>query len=350
MSVAVYRDEIFLKHEIGPGHPESPDRLRAIHRMLSGYAMRERLSFPTARDASVEEIGRVHTEAYIDRVAESREREYVRFDLDTAANRFSYAAARRAAGAVLSAVEAVVRGDFEFAFALVRPPGHHAERDRAMGFCLFNSVAIAAEHARASLGLPRIAIFDWDVHHGNGTQHAFYDRADVLYASIHQWPHYPGTGSVDEIGSQAGRGYTINMPLGAGSGDADYLYLMERVLRPVLVQFEPDLIIVSAGFDTHAADPLSGMRMSTAGYRVMTSLLRGVAREIGGVPLVLALEGGYDADALAGGVAAVLDVLCGEAPDFPAGQREGTPRDSVRKLRRRIGMLLGEVWRLPESE
>ena len=359
--VAVFTDELFLKHEIEPGHPESPDRLRAVYEMLDRYEKRDELDLRTPRDATEEELLRVHTYEYVEQVKATASKDRYRFDLDTATNRHSYAAGRRAAGAAIGAAEAVLSGS-PGAFALVRPPGHHAERHQAMGFCLFNNVAVAAEYALKTMSVDRVAIFDWDVHHGNGTQHAFYERGDVLYASIHQAPFYPGTGRVEEIGVGAGEGKNINMPLGAGSGDADYLALIDQILEPALLSFQPQLILVSAGFDTHQNDPLASMRMSTDGYRRMAERILRIAGRLetaagGAAPCArgpaFVLEGGYDTAALADGVEVVLDSMLGRsaAGAAPSGREpaasggEGGPgsagavRSLVDHLRRLISDL-----------
>jgi acetoin utilization deacetylase AcuC-like enzyme len=316
--------------------------------MLADYPRQDELSFLDPRDADDEDLERVHAPRYVERVKSTSSQDYHRFDLDTVANRFSHAAARRAAGAVIACTESVVAGSHDSAFALVRPPGHHAEGDRAMGFCFFNSVAIAAEYARHVLECPRVAIFDFDVHHGNGTQHSFYDRSDVLYLSIHQDHFYPGTGDVAEIGAGGGVGYTVNLPVPSGTGDYSYFYLTDRILRPVLTQFAPSLILVSAGFDTHSNEPLAGMRMTTEGYGNITAILLdiadGIASDIGGrkPPLVFALEGGYDQEALAGGVSAVLDALSGETYRDPPVV--DSPDATGSDLETRVVSALGKVW------
>jgi acetoin utilization deacetylase AcuC-like enzyme len=211
------------------------------------------------------------------------------------------------------------------AFALIRPPGHHAEKDKAMGFCLFNNVAIAAEYLLRNYSIDRVMIIDWDVHHGNGTQHSFYERSDVLYFSLHQFPHYPGTGHWQEIGADKGRGFTINCPLTSGKGDGDYLYIFERVLAPVMDSFQPEFILVSAGFDPHQQDPLSGMMLSANGFAALTRFLLDKAARTAGDRLLLTLEGGYALDALARSVIGVLGQLSGQQPP-PEITREINPQ------------------------
>ena len=301
----------------GAGHPESPERLRAIDRRLASFALRDRLVELPARDARFEELARVHAPEYIRSIERTRERPFTVLDPDTGATSESYGAALRAAGGVLAAVDAVLDGRLQGAFALVRPPGHHAEKDRAMGFCLFNNIAVAAACASSSRGLERVLIVDWDVHHGNGTMHAFYDRPEVLYFSIHQYPHYPGTGSAGEIGVGPGAGYTVNVPLPGGQGDSEYLAVFHQVLLPVAVEFSPQLILVSAGFDAHRDDPLADMQLSTEGFAGLTAVLLSLAGRCCPGRVVFALEGGYHLQALGEGVLCVLSALLAEQPSAP---------------------------------
>jgi len=310
--VALVRDPLCLRHSNGPGHPESPERLEAIDRMLAGFPLRDRLQDLPARDASCEELAGVHTQGHIRRIEATRGRPLTVLDPDTSANADSCAAALRAAGGVLAAVEAVLDGGYAGAFAAVRPPGHHAEADRAMGFCLFNNAAVAARFALKVRGLRRVLLVDWDVHHGNGSMHSFYDSPEVLYFSVHQYPHYPGTGGVEEIGRGQGEGYTVNVPLPGGQGDEEYLAVFQDLLTPVALAYRPELILVSAGFDIHRDDPLADMLVTEVGFAGMTRVLVEVADACCPGRLVFALEGGYDLDALAGGVAAVLEALLTE--------------------------------------
>jgi acetoin utilization deacetylase AcuC-like enzyme len=239
----------------------------------------------------------VHDADYVRRISETTGRA-TQLDPDTYTSPESYDIALLAAGACVDAVERVMGASHRAAYALVRPPGHHAERARAMGFCLFNNVAVAAAHARA-MGAAKVAIVDFDVHHGNGTQHIFDSDPHVLYISLHQFPYYPGTGAAEEIGREAGRGFTVNVPLEVGAVDDDYQLAFRRIVVPVLRQFEPSLLIVSAGFDAHEHDPLGGMRVTTPAFGAMTAELRGVADECCRGRLVAAVEGGYDLQALA---------------------------------------------------
>jgi acetoin utilization deacetylase AcuC-like enzyme len=310
--VGICRDALFGKHSNGYGHPESPERLAAIDRKLTSISFAEQLVELPLRDATEAELRRIHTAAHIRRIRSTREQPYTSLDPDTTANSDSWAAAVRAAGAAISAVDAVWHGECASAFALVRPPGHHAESGRAMGFCLFNNIAVAAAHALAQLGASRVLVVDWDVHHGNGTMHSFYETNEVLYASIHQFPHYPGTGRLTETGKGAGKGFTVNLPLPAGAGDGDYRCAFDELLVPIAEAYDPDLILVSAGFDGHESDPLAMMQLSTRAYADMTAALRTVADEVCDGRLVFALEGGYALDALADGVVAVLETCAAD--------------------------------------
>lgn len=312
-NLAVFRDPIFKKHLNSPMHPESPSRLEAVDRAIDSHAHKERIVDIPVRQADVEELAWIHSPSHISQIAESANRAHTDFDHETAGNNHSYEAAGCAAGAVILAVDSVMEAPDRPAYAAVRPPGHHAEQSRVMGFCLFNNVAVAAEHAIKIHGLSRILIFDWDVHHGNGTMHSFYDRADVLYASIHEFPHYPGTGALSEIGRDAGAGYTINFPVPAGSTDIEYRYLINEVLIPVTRSYKPELIIVSAGFDAHARDPLSSVFLSSRMYADMTLLLREEAARACEGRIVVALEGGYDLSALEESNVQLLNALCGAA-------------------------------------
>jgi acetoin utilization deacetylase AcuC-like enzyme len=342
--VAVILDPLYLEHSNGPGHPESRERLEAIERMLASFPARDRLEQLSARDAQFEELAWVHTPEYIRSIEATRGRPFTVLDPDTGAGPESYAAALRAAGGVLQAVDAVLEGGRSGAFALVRPPGHHAEADRAMGFCLFNNVAVAACYALRRHGLRRVLIVDWDVHHGNGTMHAFYDSPEVLYFSLHQYPHYPGTGSVQEVGRGPGAGYTMNVPLPGGQGDADYLAAFRQLLLPVAREYAPQLILVSAGFDVHQDDPLADMRVSTSGFADLTGVLRGLAAECCPGRLALALEGGYQLKALAEGVAAVLTRLLDEQPEA-GSEQSGPPDAATSRVIAAVREALAPYWR-----
>ena len=284
--------ERFEEHVTPPGHPERMERAQVFTTVAGRWRQRGGQTL-APRAATREELARVHDQAYLDAIAATDGRA-VRLDADTYTSPESVEIAALAAGAAVQAGEhALTRG--EPAFALVRPPGHHAERDRAMGFCLYNNVAVAAAAARAS-GTARVAIVDIDVHHGNGSQWMFYDDPAVLYISSHQFPFYPGTGAADEIGTGQGKGFTVNVPLEAGATDADYQLAYAAIVLPVLDQFQPELTLVSAGFDAHEHDPLASMRMTAAGFGAIVGSLSHLARRHGALALVT--EGGYDLGAL----------------------------------------------------
>jgi acetoin utilization deacetylase AcuC-like enzyme len=312
----LYSDPLFLKHQPGPHHPERPERLERILDVLTRAPLPgvQRKKPTPVTDA---QLASVHTPRLLAALA-AHAGQNVSIDEDTVMSADSHDAALLAAGAAVGATEEVLAGRARNAFALVRPPGHHAEPDRAMGFCLYNNAAVAAERAR-ELGAERVAILDWDVHHGNGTQAAFWGRSDVLYLSSHQFPFYPGTGAIDELGEGAGKGYTVNCPLPAGQTDADYGLVFHELFLPVLQAFRPQLLIVSAGFDAHASDPLGQMKLSERGYAAMCSALVQLAEQSCGGKVVMLLEGGYDLDALAQSVHACCEVLGGRRDDFPTG-------------------------------
>jgi acetoin utilization deacetylase AcuC-like enzyme len=312
----VFTDPKFLDHDPGHGHVESPARLDAIMSEL-GRAPIEGVTIETPRGATDAEIEAVHHPGYRARLARLAG-EYAELDADTAVSPGSWDAAKLAAGAAVGAVEAVMKGRAANAFALVRPPGHHARPAEAMGFCLLNNAAVAAEAARRA-GAQRVLIVDWDVHHGNGTQEIFIARDDVLYMSVHQFPFYPGTGAAEEIGVGSGKGATVNCPLPGGQDDADYGAVFHDLFLPVGRAFAPDLILVSAGFDAHARDPLAEMHVTEQGFAAMTSLLAELAAGSADGKLVLLLEGGYDLGALAASVRASLEVLTGRREEFPLG-------------------------------
>ena len=309
MTTLLFTHPSGIEHDPGPGHPERPDRLRAVLKALgeedfTGLVRRE------APRATVGQIARAHDRGYVEALlAAVPEEGWVGIDPDTVMCPESGEAALRAAGAIVSAVDAVVAGEAETAFCAVRPPGHHAEAGRGMGFCLFNNVAIGALHARAAHGIGRVAIVDFDVHHGNGTQAMFEDEPAVLFASTHQYPFYPGTGAADETGHGAGRGFTVNVPLPAGTGDRKFLDAIERTLFVHAAQFAPDIIILSAGFDAHTDDRLAGLCVSTSAFAAASRLVCECAREVCGGRVVSVLEGGYNLSALAESVSVHVRTL-----------------------------------------
>ncbi len=289
----------FLLHDTGPGHPERAERLAAILEKLKKEKLLENLSRPGFSPANMDALSRVHDIDYLNFLAETENKEFFALDPDTMGCSQSWPAAKRAAGAVIKAVEEVHKGSLNNAFCAVRPPGHHAGRERAMGFCLVNNVAVAAAHLIEEFKYNRILIADWDVHHGNGTQQIFYADPKVFYYSSHQYPFYPGTGAAFETGIGEGKGTTLNVPLAAGSGDGEFLAAIKEKLLPAAKNYQPEFIIISAGFDAHAADPLAGLSVTDGGFKEAARLVKKLAEEECGGKLVSVLEGGYDLDALA---------------------------------------------------
>jgi acetoin utilization deacetylase AcuC-like enzyme len=306
MSVILIQSDRFAEHQTPPGHPERSERAEVMD-VVAGRWRARGVEVVAPRQATREQLTRVHDGDYVRRISETMGRATA-LDPDTYTSPESYEIALLAAGAAIDGVERVMGGAHRAAVALVRPPGHHAERSKAMGFCLFNNVAVAAAHAR-SAGARRVAIVDYDVHHGNGTQHMFDADPSVLYVSLHQYPYYPGTGAADEIGRERGAGYTVNAPLEVGAVDEDYRQVFDAVVLPVLRQFEPDLVLISAGFDAHERDPLAGMRLTTGSFGAMTAELRRVADDCCRGRIVAVTEGGYDLQALAASLDAAIQSL-----------------------------------------
>jgi acetoin utilization deacetylase AcuC-like enzyme len=307
MRVALYDDPAFRAHDPGPSHPERSERLDAVRRGLKEAGLEERLQVLGPRAATPKELLRVHTEEHLALVSSTKGKT-VRLDPDTQAGPHSADAALLAAGAVVDAVDRVLDDEIDRAFCAVRPPGHHAEAERAMGFCLYNNVAVAAAHALAR-GLTRVAVIDFDVHHGNGTQAIFERDPRVLYVSSHAYPFYPGTGALDELGEGPGHGFTVNLPLPGPMGDAEYVRIYREMVVPIGRAFDPELVLVSAGFDPYDGDPLAGMRVSPAGFACLARACLDVAAGASGGRAVFALEGGYDLDGIARSAAAVVQQL-----------------------------------------
>jgi len=319
MKSGLVYDPIYLEHDTGD-HVENSRRLTTVISYLEETGIKKKLTCLSPRPVSIEELELVHAPEYISYVRGKAEKGGAWLDADTIVCPRSYEAALYAAGGVVAAVEAVLKGEVNNAFALVRPPGHHATHDGAMGFCLFNNVAIAARCALSNCGLRRVLIVDFDVHHGNGTQDAFYADPEVLYFSTHQYPFYPGTGWLDETGTGKGEGTTVNFPMAAGWGDEEYLRAFNEVLVPVARRFQPQLILVSAGFDAHWADHLAMMKATVTGFAQTATILRELAAELCQGRLVFTLEGGYNLRVVASSVKAFFDVLFGGSDiDDPLG-------------------------------
>jgi acetoin utilization deacetylase AcuC-like enzyme len=343
MPLVLVASERFGEHQTPPGHPESPERAEVLDAVAAEWR-RKGGEVLAPRPVTREELARVHADTYLRRIDEIAGQS-AKLDPDTYTSPESVEIARLAAGAAVLAVDRVMTKGGA-AFALVRPPGHHAERDRAMGFCLYNNIAVAAAHARTRTS--RVAIVDYDVHHGNGTQHTFESDPNVLYISTHQFPFYPGTGPADEIGRGKGEGFTVNLPLEVGSVDEDYQISFLEVVIPVLRQFKPELLLVSAGFDAHERDPLAGMRVTTPAFAAMTLDLWKVAAECCGGRLVAVTEGGYDLRALGQSLLAVANVLGSEAGKQAAPWPSPLPAIPATRGRATVALTkkhLGRFWK-----
>jgi acetoin utilization deacetylase AcuC-like enzyme len=324
-------DPRYVDHHTGAGHPERPERIAVLLPMIEAAADLTRVA---PRPASGEELALVHDGAYVEEVAQTAHKPWFAFDADTPTSPESYATARLAAGGFLALLDAIMSGAVRNGFAFVRPPGHHAERHRAMGFCLFNNVAVGAEYLRNRYSLERILIVDWDVHHGNGTQHLFESDPGVLYVSTHQYPFYPGTGAIDEVGSGDGEGYTVNLAFPAGFGDAEYREAFEKIVEPVARQYDPQFVLISAGFDAHLRDPLGGMQVTESGFTAMAHVLLNAARDHCDSRCAAILEGGYDLQAIHNSAQQVLDELRTGAAPSPAGPASSRAGPLIERIRR----------------
>jgi acetoin utilization deacetylase AcuC-like enzyme len=341
VKTAIVTDRRYLKHFAGRTHPERPERVRVMIEMAESLD-RAGLEFCPPREATLEEIALCHDREYIALVEKTSHVDRYDFDADTHTSRDTYGAALLAAGGALTAVEAVFEGGADNAFAIVRPPGHHALPNRAMGFCFFNNVAIAASWLLKK-GLTRVMVVDWDLHHGNGTQDIFYKSKNLLYVSTHQYPHYPGTGSLYDMGAGEGIGYTVNAPMPAGFGDPEYLRVFDELILPIGRAFKPEFILVSAGFDCHFRDPLGAMEVTETGFEQMARRVRRLAAETCEGKVVAVLEGGYDLEALANSGRAVLEEFGREA-DEPFQNPPGGAR--VMPIIERALQSVGKYWGL----
>lgn len=343
-TTAIIRDSTYLDHRPEGRHPENQRRLESIYAMLDRYGRDLPWRPIEPVTASFEDLTLVHTAEYVHQIRLTREKGYSQLTGDTYACEKSYSAASRSVGGVMAAIDSVLAGEVRNAFVLCRPPGHHAETSRADGFCLFNNVAIGAEYARTVKGLGKVLIVDWDLHHGNGIQHFFEDDPSVLYISTHQYPCFPGTGHHLEVGRGRGEGYTVNLPLRKRWEDGDFAYLFQNVVAPVSLAFDPDLILVSAGFDTHKKDPLGRMRLTESGFAAMTRILMDVAHACCRDRMVLVLEGGYHAKALAASVRAVLNELSDQTHTDISPLAAKAKKRRVQPVLRRTAHGLGHVW------
>ena len=329
----IVKDGRYLQHTAGCSHPESPERLASVYEMLDNPDTSWKYTQITPREATHDEIAYVHTPQYIHFVASTAGKDHVVLDPDTITSAESYDTAKLAAGGLINAIDAVISGEVDNAFAFVRPPGHHASESHSAGFCIFNNIAIGAMHARKKHNKKKILIVDWDLHHGNGTQKTFYSDWQVLYFSTHQYPYYPGTGSMHEIGEGAGLGFTVNVPLSSGAVNGTYVSAFEKILVPIALAYQPQIILVSAGFDIYFKDPLGSMRVTPDGFAAMARILLNIADECCNGQLVAVLEGGYHAAGLTSSVKAMLaemwdETLCTEKK-LADLEKEADPKNAM---------------------
>jgi acetoin utilization deacetylase AcuC-like enzyme len=336
----VYHED-YLRHNTGVLHPENAERLISIMQKLEAQGLTEKLERVLPVRASHEQIEYVHTNSYVKEVDAVCKSGGGMLDPDTPVCDATCDIALLAAGGVIKAVDEVMNESkaLKHIFALVRPPGHHANSNRGRGFCIFNNIAIAAGYLKREYGTKRILIADWDVHHGNGTQEVFFEDSSVLYFSTHQYPHYPGTGWIDEVGSGEGEGFTVNVPLPISTDDAGYLYALNSILVPIAQEFRPDFVLVSAGFDSHVKDPLASMAVTSLGYGLFTDVIKEIAKKSCGGRIVMTLEGGYNLDAIAESVLSVFNSLLSDRGAEKSGAVGLTERilqrvEEIRKVQR----------------
>jgi acetoin utilization deacetylase AcuC-like enzyme len=333
-------DREYLKHDPGYGHPERAERIQCLLDLVAELD-RSKYEIVSPRAALRQEVESCHAKEYVELVEATSQRNRYALDGDTVTCKDSFGVGVLAVGGFLKLIDEIAVGTLSNGFALVRPPGHHALPDKAMGFCLFNTVAIGAYHAIARYGAKRVLIVDWDVHHGNGTQEVFYLDPSVLYVSTHQFPYYPGTGAMSEVGRGAGAGFTVNVPLPAGCADAEYVRIFQEIVIPIADKYAPEWILVSAGFDPHRRDPLGGMGVTETGFAAMASLLLDVGEKHAGGKVAFLLEGGYDLGALKNSVATVLGRMErrdeSEIPAAEVGER-------IQKLIQQVRTLQERYW------
>jgi len=341
-SVGVVRSEIFLNHDTGYGHPECSERLVSIYGLLDQSGLSKELKEVELRKASKQEICLVHSDYHYSVIERTKGRNTY-LDGDTPASADSFETALYAVGSLLALTEQVLSGKLKTGFALVRPPGHHAEQERAMGFCLFNNIAIASAWAVKEKGLKRVLVVDFDVHHGNGTQHSFYGTDQVLYFSSHRYPFYPGTGWFNEVGEGKGEGFTVNVPLPGGAGDTELDAIYSKVLMPIAREYKPELIMVSAGFDAYYDDPLGGMEVSEQGYARLGSIFMDLADELCNGRLIFVLEGGYSLEGIAKCIQAIILRMIGKEKRI--NQLEGKPVGGLEKILNGVYKFQKHYWK-----
>lgn len=344
MPVAFITHPNYPKHVAGPGHPERPERIRAVLEAVARREIDEHLQRIEPEPVPDELLASVHARHYIEQIRQMSREGGGMLDPDTVVSAGSFDVASLAAGGAVAAVRAVLAGGLPAAFAAVRPPGHHARPAQGMGFCLFNNAACAATAAQRDHGRSRILILDWDVHHGNGTQEIFYRSNAVLFISLHQEHWYPGTGAIEETGAGDGAGFTINIPLPPGTGNEGYAHVFEEVVLPVVRVYAPEVLLISAGYDAHAGDPLGGMALTAGGFRRLTAMVRSIHAG----PIAAVLEGGYDLAHLGASVVATIEALAGIAATSPneAERVEEVPYSAVRARTRALRSVVRRFWNI----